>query len=189
MTVCGEASGSADALNLIPTANPRLAIIDISLEGMNGVDLTRVLRTRFPTLRILVLSMHKESLYAERVLRAGANGYIMKRESGRQLVQAIRHVLSGQTYISPELNEIILNRLADSKHDPRKSPVERLSDRELEVFRLIGRGYGTRQIADELSLSMKTVESHREHIRQKFDLDSTFKLVQHAIKWVHEEEA
>jgi DNA-binding NarL/FixJ family response regulator len=134
-------------------------------------------------MRILVLSMHKESLYAERALRAGANGYIMKRESGRKLLTAIRHVLGGQTYISEELNQIILDKLSRSGQNPKEASIDRLSDRELEVFRLIGQGYGTRQISEHLHMSMKTVETHRERIRAKLNFDSTFELVQHAIHW------
>jgi len=183
LNVCGEATDAAEALEQIPRLKPDLVMVDISLEGMNGIDLTKNLRERFPTIRILVLSMHKESLYAERALRAGANGYIMKRERGQKLLGAIRHVLNGETYVSEELNKVILERLSLPGRDQGASSIDRLSDRELEVFRLIGQGYGTRQIADSLHLSMKTVESHRENIRTKLNLQSTFELVQHAIHW------
>lgn len=188
MEVCGEAENAADGLKLAQSEKPEMMILDISMEGMNGIDLAKNLRARFPDLRILVLSMHKEALYAERALRAGANGYIMKRESGRKLVSAIRIILSGQTYISDELNQIILQKLANSGRNESVHSIETLSDRELEVFQLIGSGYGTRQIAEKISISMKTVESHREHIREKLGLKNTFELVQQAIHWIHSEE-
>jgi len=186
--VCAEAENAAEALKQAQSARPEMMIVDISLEGMNGLDLTKNLRTRYPDLRVLVLSMHKESLYAERALRAGANGYMMKRESAKKLIGAIRFILSGQTFISDELNQVLLQKLANSGRAEGLHSVETLSDRELEVFRLIGRGYGTRQMADELSISMKTIESHREHIREKMGLKNTFELVQQAIHWIHTEE-
>ena len=185
LMVCGEAPDALEALRLATQMKPDLAIVDVSLEGMNGIDLTKNFHARFPSMRILVLSMHKETLHAERALRAGANGYIMKRESGRKLLAAIRQVLNGQTYVSEELNEYLLGKLYS--RETGASTVERLSDRELEIFRLIGQGYGTRQIADSLHLSMKTVEFHRENIRAKLNLNSTFELVQQAIHWTHYE--
>jgi len=184
--VCGEAEDGVEALRLAAQFNPQLVIVDLSMEGMSGMDLTKTLRTRFPSLRILVLSMHKETLHAQRALKAGANGYIMKRESGKKLVTAIRHVLNGQTYVSEELNEYLLGRISNPKADSA-SPVEALSDRELEIFQLIGQGYGTRQIAESLHISMKTVEFHKENIRAKLQLNSTFELVQRAIHWTHHE--
>jgi DNA-binding NarL/FixJ family response regulator len=188
LEVCGEAEDGVAALRLAADLKPNLSIVDLSLEGMSGLDLTKALHARFPALRILILSMHKEKLHAERALRAGAHGYIMKRESGRKLIAAIRHVLSGQTYVSEEFNEYLLGKLSHPQAAASDAPdVERLSDRELEIFRLIGQGYGTRQIADALHLSMKTVEFHRESIRAKFNLQSTFELVQQAIHWTHYE--
>jgi DNA-binding NarL/FixJ family response regulator len=186
LVVCGEAADAPQALKLLQSVKPDVVIIDISLEGMNGIDLTRNIRARLPQVLILVLSMYKESLYAERALRAGANGYIMKRESGRALLSAVRHVLHGHTYVSEDLNRTILNGLVNSRDDFKFSPIERLSDRELEIFQLIGQGYGTKQIADELHISMKTVETHREHIRDKVNLKNTFELVQSAIQWVNQ---
>jgi DNA-binding NarL/FixJ family response regulator len=183
--VVGEASGSADAMKLVGTLRPELAIIDFSLEGSNGIDLIRDVRSRHAEIRILMLSMHKESLYAERALRAGANGYIMKSESGARLVESIRQVLSGQTYVSETMKEALLQKLTGSSRDVSQAPEELLSDREFEIFQLIGQGYGTRQIADDLSLSIKTVESHREHIRDKMHLATTFELVQSAIHWMN----
>jgi len=186
LSVCGEATDGLEALQQIPRLKPDLVIVDISLEGMSGLDLTKSIRGRFPEMRLLVLSMHKEALYAERALRAGANGYVMKRENGRTLVAAIRQVLSGQNYLSDELKRRIEDQVPDQKYEG-VSPIDRLSDRELEVFQLIGQGYGTRQIADELHVSGKTVETHRENIRAKLNLDSTFELVQRAIQWTYTE--
>jgi DNA-binding NarL/FixJ family response regulator len=183
LTIVGEAADGIEALEQTPKLKPDLVIVDVTLEGMTGIDLTKTLRERFPEVRILVLSMHKESLYAERSLRAGANGYIMKRESGKKLLAAIRHVLGGQTYISEELNNVILDKMTGQGAKAGAGSVDRLSDRELEVFRLIGQGYGTRQLAEHLNVSMKTVESYRERIRAKLNFDSTFELVQHAIHW------
>jgi DNA-binding NarL/FixJ family response regulator len=187
LVVCGEAADAAEALSRAERTKPDLMMIDISLDGMSGIDLLKSLRSRLPGTRFLVLSMHPESLYGERVLRAGAHGYVMKRESGRTLLAAIRHVLDGKTHIGPELNEQILRRFAAPARDSKGPAVDRLSDRELEVFQLIGQGFGTRQISERLSVSMKTVETHREHIKEKLRLDSTADLVQRAIHWVHRE--
>lgn len=188
LTVCGEADDAAETLKAIGNAAPDLAVVDISLDGMNGIDLAKTLRAQYPDIRILVLSMHPESLHAERALRAGANGYIMKKQPGRTLLSAVRAVLEGKTYISPELNERLLQGLTGGPSAPA-SAIEVLSNRELEVFRLIGQGFGTRQIADTLSMSMKTVESHRQHIKEKLQLSNTTELVQRAIHWIHKEEA
>jgi len=187
LEVCGTAEDGVQALQMAAQLKPDLVLVDLSLEGMSGIDLTKTLRAKFPKIRILILSMHKEMLHAERVLRAGANGYIMKRESGQNLLAAIRQVLSGQSYVSPEVNELLLGRLSSPEADETASSPENLSDRELEIFRFIGQGYGTRQIADELHISIKTVEFHRENIRAKLQLKNTFELVQRAIHWAHYE--
>jgi DNA-binding NarL/FixJ family response regulator len=182
--VCGQAEDATSALPLIHTLKPDLAIIDISLEGLNGLDLTKQLRAKLPRLRILVLSMHKEQLYAERALRAGANGYLMKQVTGNQLFEAVRTIMKGQTYVSPAMRDL-MNQQIDTGGRPHDkiSPVESLSNRELEVFQLIAKGYGTRQIADALHVSIKTVETHREHIREKLRVETTFELVQYALAW------
>lgn len=185
--VAGEAPSLEDAMALAATLKPDLVMVDISLDGSNGVDLTKSLRETYPDIRILVLSMHNEFLHAERALRAGANGYIMKRESGKELLSAIRHVLGGQTYLSEPMKESLLKKVASGPGPRSQSPEEVLSDREFEIFQLIGQGYGSRQIADKLHLSIKTVESHREHIRDKMNIESTFELVQKAIHWFHNE--
>jgi DNA-binding NarL/FixJ family response regulator len=189
LSVCAQASDGAEAIKQYETHKLDAVIMDISMDGMNGIDLARLMRTRFPSARLLVLSMHKESTYAERALRAGANGYIMKKESGRQLIDALRRVISGQTFVSDQLNELLLQKLAHPNRKLGLFSIDLLSDRQLEVFRLIGQGYGTRQIADELHISMKTVESHREHIRTKLNLNTTFELVQQAIHWMRSEDA
>lgn len=187
LTVAGTAGEATEALKIIEKTRPDLTIVDISLDGMNGIDLTRTLRARFPDMRILTLSMHKEALYAERALRAGSHGYIAKRESGRTLLGAIRQVLGGHTYVSEQFNELLLQKLSNPNRQLGTFSVDMLSDRELEVFQLIGQGYGTRQIARELNISLKTVEAHREHIRAKLGLSENYELVQRAIHWVHRE--
>jgi DNA-binding NarL/FixJ family response regulator len=181
LSVCGQAGDADEAMEQAPLLKPDLTIIDVSLEGTNGIDLTKLMRARFQKMRILVLSMHKEMLYAERALRAGANGYIMKRESGEVLLAAIRQVLSGQTYVSPDFNAYLLENLSNRKTEPQGSAIENLTDRELEIFRLMGQGYGTKQIADKLHLSMKTVIFHRTNIKTKLNLTTTSELVQLAI--------
>ena len=181
LTVCGSFEDAPAALKQAGALKADLAIIEISLEGMNGVELTKQLRARFPEMRLLILSMHKEFLYAERVLRAGANGYIMKRETRQSVVAAIHQVLKGETYVSDSVKELILQNLSVSKKQ-EVSPMDRLSDRELEVFQLIARGYGTRQMADHLNISIKTIETHREHIREKLNIRTTFELVQYALE-------
>jgi DNA-binding NarL/FixJ family response regulator len=181
LDVCAQAADANEALEKAGRYHPDMTIIDVVLEGTNGIELTKALRSRFPKMRLLVLSMHKEILYAERALRAGANGYIMKRENGESLMAAIRSVLDGQTYVSAEFNAHLLEKLSNPKGDTNVPATDRLTDREMEVFRLIGQGYGTKQIAQELSLSMKTIIFHRTNIRTKLNMNSTFELVQFAI--------
>jgi len=183
LVVCGEAMDAAEALHRAESLKPDLVVIDVSLDGMNGIDLAKSLRSRLPKTRSLVVSMYPESLYGERALRAGADGYVMKRESGRKLLAAMRHVLAGNTHVSPELNELILQKLSGRGGRPAGSTTERLSDREFEVFELIGQGFGTREIAERLNVSMKTVETHREHIKGKLNVERTAELVQRAIHW------
>ena len=185
LVVCGETGDASEALERVGELRPALVILDISLEGVDGIDLTRALREGLPTAAILVVSTYPESLYGERALRAGANGYAMKRESARTLVLAMRHVLDGKTHVSEALNELILKGVSNGAKRLGRAPVDRLSDRERQVFELIGHGLGTREIAGRLNLSMKTVETHREHIKEKLDLDRTTALVQRAIDWVH----
>ena len=146
------------------------------------LELLKTLRIRYPNLPALVLSMHDESVYAERALRAGANGYIMKQEAADKVITAIRHILGGDVYLSDNLTKRMLQQFVNGSISPR-DPLAKLSDRELEVFRLIGAGHGTRQIADELHVSTKTVESYQAHIKEKLALRNARELVQHAVEW------
>jgi len=178
-----QASTAAQALEAIAQLLPDLALIDISLPDKNGLELIKDLQILHPNLPILVVSMHDESLYAERVLRAGGRGYIMKQEGGKKLMEAIRHVLNGQIYVSEKISSRILENFSGRRLDSVHSPIERLSDREFEVFQLIGQGQGTRQIAQHLHLSVKTVEVHRANIKRKLELKGATDLVRFAIRW------
>jgi len=178
-----QANSAAQALEAIASQKPDLALIDISLPDKNGLELIKDLQTLYPDLPTLVVSMHDESLYAERVLRAGGRGYIMKQEGGKKLMEAIRHVLSGQIYVSEKISSKILETFSGRRADVVHSPIEHLSDREFEVFQLIGQGQGTRQIAQTLHLSVKTVEVHRANIKRKLGLKGANELVRYAIRW------
>ena len=182
LMVCGEAEDATSALQAIRDAAPDFVILDISLNGPDGLELLKTLRMRYPNLPALVLSMHDESVYAERALRAGANGYIMKQEAADKVITAIRHILGGDVYLSDNLTKRMLQQFVNGSISPR-DPLAKLSDRELEVFRLIGAGHGTRQIADELHVSTKTVESYQAHIKEKLALRNARELVQHAVEW------
>ncbi len=188
LVVCGEASDPAEAMMSIEHLQPDLALIDVSLRLGDGLELLKDLRARQPRLLTLMLSMHDEALYAERALRAGARGYVMKLEKIDRLLLAINRVLSGAIYVSDQVAAQAVRRLADGgvSHEPEETSdayVERLTDRELQVFRLIGRGLGTRLIAETLHLSRKTIESHREHIKAKLGLKNGSELIQRAIQW------
>jgi DNA-binding NarL/FixJ family response regulator len=179
----GEADDAATAMEAIKTLKPDCAVIDISLKNSSGLELIKDIRIRYSNLPILAISMHDESLYAERVLRAGAQGYIMKEEATENLVTAIRKVMSGQVYTSSRMAAKMVRKLISGKAGTNTSPVERLSDRELEVFSLIGQGYGTRQISEKLYLSIKTIETYRAHIKEKLGFASATELLQYAIQW------
>jgi DNA-binding NarL/FixJ family response regulator len=181
LMVCGEADGATSALQAIRDAIPDFIVLDISLDGPDGLDLLKVLRAEYPNLPVLILSMHDESAYAERALRAGANGYIMKQEATEKVLTAIRQILRGDVYLSDRLTKRMLQQFIHGAVPPR-DPLAKLSDRELEVYRLIGAGHGTRQIADELHVSTKTVESYQAHIKEKLSLRNARELVQHAIE-------
>jgi DNA-binding NarL/FixJ family response regulator len=183
LAVCGEADDAAQALEQIEKLTPDLALVDITLRSSSGLELIKDLRIRVPNLFILVISMHDESLYAERVLRAGGRGYIMKQEGGKKLLQAIRHVLTGGTYVSEKMAAKILD-IFSGRPGENSSPVERLSDREFEVFRLIGQGLSTKEIADKLHLSTKTVEVHRVNIKQKLNVGTAPELIRMAVRWI-----
>ena len=182
LMVCGEAEGATSALQAIREAAPDFVVLDISLDGPDGLELLKTLRVRYPNLPVLVLSMHDEAVYAERALRAGANGYIMKQEATDRVLTAIRHILNGDVYLSDRLTKRMLQQFVNGSVSPR-DPLAKLSDRELEVYRLIGAGHSTRQIADELHVSSKTVESYQAHIKEKLALRNARELVQHAVEW------
>lgn len=183
LIVCGEAEEAMGALHVLSSARPDVLIVDISLTGPDGLDLLKTIRTTHPTLPVLILSMHDESIYAERALRAGANGYIMKQEATEKVLVAVRRILSGEIYVSDRIANKMLKHYITGAGTLRNSSIADLSDRELEVFRLIGEGHGTRQIAEELHLSIKTVESYQAHIKEKLSLRSARELMQHAIQW------
>jgi DNA-binding NarL/FixJ family response regulator len=189
LSVAGEAEALGDALKVIEDSAPDIAIIDIALKGSDGLELIKSIRYTDKELPILVMSMYEEALYAERVLRAGANGYIMKESVNDSIVKAVRQVLGGDIYFSDAARLRILQGVAGAREDDGDSPVDRLSDRELEVFRLIGNGKGTRQIADQLSLSVKTIETYRAHIKEKLNLENASELVQSAVQWVENQKS
>lgn len=166
---------------------PDLAVVDISLPGMSGLELVKHLSALDSDLKILVVSRHEESLYAERVLRAGAKGYIMKQEAGEVLLKAVKKILGGGIYVSDEVSEKLLLGVARGQKDISESPIDLLSDRELEVFEMTGKGNNTREIAEKLHLSVKTVESYRARIKTKLNLENATELMMHAVKWVENE--
>jgi len=184
LIVCGEAENARSVLPAIQELKPAIAIIDISLGHDSGIELIKNIRLQHPELPLLVLSMHDESLHAERALRAGARGYVMKQEAPEKIITAIRQVLQGNIYVSDAMGAKLLNKLIDSRSEKTSSPLELLSDRELQVFQLLGRGFGTRQVAEQLNVSIKTVEAYRANIKDKLNLKSSAELVQHAIHWV-----
>lgn len=187
MVVCGEAEDAARALHGITTKNPDLVIVDISLRGNNGLELIKNIKAVRHTIPILVFSMHDETVYAQRALRAGARAYVMKQESADKIIMAIRRIMSGDIYVSNRVADQVLHQLVNGAGDPAGSPVDRLSDRELEVIQLIGRGLSTREIAATLNLSVKTIESHRAHIKEKLNLRNATELVQFSVQWVEQE--
>ena len=184
-TVCGEAGSVSEALEKIGPAKPDVAMVDLSLDGSSGLDLIKDLAVRFARLPVLVLSMHDESLYAERSLRAGALGYVMKREPMSTVLLALRRVATGQCYVSDKMaGKLIHQSLGRPAAAPTATPEELLSDRELEVFELIGQGHRRSTIADALHISAKTVETHTERIKEKLHLATADDLRQHATSWV-----
>jgi DNA-binding NarL/FixJ family response regulator len=187
LKVCVEADTAGQALDAVVSQKLDLMLVDISLPDKSGLELIKDVLAQKPSLPILAVSMHDESLYAERVLRAGARGYIMKQEGGKKLLLAIRQVLSGQIYVSDKVSARILEIFSGRRNDNAQSPVGNLSDREFEVFQLIGDGRGTREIAEHLHLSVKTVEVHRANIKTKLKLKTATDLVRHAVRWVEVE--
>ena len=185
LDVCGESANAEEALGMIGTAKPDLVLADISLPGKNGLELIKDFQSVLPGLPVLVISMHDESLYAERVLRAGGRGYIMKQEGGKKLMEAIRQVLDGKIYVSEKMSAEILEMFSGQRGGGATEhlTVEKLTDREFEIFQLIARGKGLRDIAEQLHLSIKTVDAHRASIKRKLDFKSLSELVRFAIRW------
>ena len=187
LEVCGQAEDAATAITMTEQLKPDLAVVDISLKSSDGINLIKDLKARQPELLTMILSLHDEMLYAERALRAGAHGYVMKQSPLPVVVSAIRKVLGGGIYLSEKMAERMIAKASGLTSGAATSPVERLSDRELEVFRKIGNGLATKEIADQLHLSFKTVETYRAHIKEKLGIDSASELIQRAALWVREE--
>ena len=183
--VCGEAEDAAHAMERVAALCPDLVVVDISLKDSSGLDLIKTLHSRDPKLPILVLSMHDETLYAERVLRAGARGYVMKQEATTQVLEAIRQVFRGEISLSGRMVGRLLKTMAYGRETGGETPLARLSDRELEVFRLLGQGHRTRQVAEVLHLSVKTVETHRAHLMEKLHLAHATELIRYATQWAY----
>jgi DNA-binding NarL/FixJ family response regulator len=183
LIVCGEAKDSAQTINGIVKARPDVALIDISLENESGLELVKQLASQFPQVALIVLSMHDEALYAERALRAGARGYVMKHETSKSVLASIRRVLGGGVYVSERVVNRMARRLTSSREPVASSPLERLSDRELEIFRLLGQGRTTSQIAGDLNLSLKTVQAYCARAKEKFGVTSLTELLRAAIRW------
>lgn len=188
MVVCGEADNIASAMEIIREAQPDIAIVDISLKGSSGIELLKDMRAQGLVFPVLVVSMHAEELYAERALRAGAKGYIMKSEASSEVIEAIRTVQRGEVYVSRSMVGKILSRLTSSAQRTEATGVDALADRELEVFQLIGQGRNTREIARQLNLGESTIETYRARIREKLGLKNTAELAQRAAQWVTEQE-
>src|SRR5437773_2628878 len=182
--VCGQAGNAAEAMDMIRKLSPELAIVDLSLPGTNGIELIKNIRAEFPKLPILVLSMHDESLFAVRALRAGADGYVMKHEAMANVIQAIGEVFNGRPYLSPAMAAQVITKFAHRDAEGETDAVERLSDRELEILELIGKGKDMRQIAKLLHLSPKTVETHRAHIKEKLQLKNAREVARFAVQWI-----
>lgn len=184
LEVCCEAGNPSDALREIARGRPDLVVTDITMPGRSGVEFIKDVLALHAGLPILAVSMHDELIYAERVLRAGARGYVMKEAGAEKLLQGIRQVLSGRVYVSERMSAKLLDSLTGHRPRGSNSPIEKLSDREFEVFQLIGQGRSTRDIAEQLHLSPKTVDVHRSHIKEKLDLKDATSLVRHAVRWV-----
>jgi DNA-binding NarL/FixJ family response regulator len=188
LTVCGYADSAPLALEQMRALHPDLAIIDISLRGTNGIELVKLMKAEVPRLPILVLSMHDESLYALRALKAGALGYLMKAEAVAHVVSGIRRVLEGRIFVSPRFSEQLIYKAVQSIESGASSPIDTLSDRELEVLELLGKAHNTRSVAKMLNLSVKTIETHRAHIKEKLGFKDAAEMIRFAIDWVAQQE-
>lgn len=188
MVVCAEADTAFQAMAAAQKLKPDLMLVDLTMPGRNGLELIKDLQATLPTVSVLVVSMHDESLYAERVLRLGARGYLMKNEGGKKLLEAIRRVLQGKVHVSENISEKILDTLS-GRPTAASSALASLTDRELEVFQCLGQGLTTREIAAQLHMSVKTVETHRLHVREKLNLKSGPELIKYAIRWLGAQQA
>jgi len=184
LVVSGEAEDANEALEMIESLMPDVVIVDLSLPGVDGIELIKTMKLRYRDLPALVVSMHDESLFAERALRAGARGYIMKQEAVENVLIALRKVLHGEIFVSDKVTTKMLETLISSDAKTMSTPLDLLSNRELTVFRLIGQGFKTSQIADKLHLSVKTIESYRSHIKEKLKIETGTELMKYAIQWV-----
>ena len=187
LTVCGDAPDAGEALKGVRASKPDVVIVDISLAGGSGIDLIKDIKEQFEDLPVLVVSMHDEGLYAERALRAGAMGYVMKHEPAKTVRAAIQKVLGGDMYLSEKMSSTVISRFMRGEDEPPKSPIQTLSDRELEVFRMLGQGKGVRYIAEQLSVTIPTINSFRNRIKEKLSLKSSTEVMLHAIQWVEAE--
>ena len=183
LVVCGSSDDIDQVLRDINTMSPDLVIVDISLKEANGLDLVKALKTRYPNLKTMILSMHDESLYAERALKSGARGYLMKNEVSETIVDAVREVLGGGIYLSKKMSSRFLQRYVVSDKEDTRDPLDLLTNRELEVFRYIGQGYAPREIASNMGLKVKTIDTYRERIKQKLDFSSSSEMNRYAISW------
>lgn len=189
LTVVGQADTAEQALTAIPQCNPDLVVTDMTMPGKGGLEFIKDVKALYPELPVLVVSMHDEMLHAERALRAGARGYLMKEAGGEKLLEAIRKVLTGQPYVSERMASKIFDIFSGRRDTTQISTVEKLTDREFEVFQLIGQGLTTKAIAQRLNLSSKTVDVHREHIKEKLQLDNATSLIRYAVRWVESQNA
>ena len=183
MKIVGQARSAPAALEMVEKLDPHIAVVDVSLQGTSGIEFVKNALSMRPRLLVLMMSMYEELLYAPRAFRAGARGYIMKHEASEKIIAALRQIREGKAYISAQLKEKLAERVLVSRSHEMEDPVEQLSDREMEVFELIGDGYTTRQIAKRLNLSVKTIDSYREHLKVKLHIDGASDLLQHAIRW------
>ncbi len=184
--ICGQAEDAENGLTALDTTNPDLVIVDISLQGsISGLELTKIIHEKYPDLPILVLSMHDEALYAERVIRSGAKGYIMKHEMTGTIVNAIRMVMNNKVYLSERMTSRFLNELSQDKSQKIQNPIDNLSNRELEVLRLVGQGMKTSEIAEKLHVGIKTIDTHRHRIKNKLNMKNSAEMVKFAIEWIN----
>ena len=189
LEVCGQASNPAEAISALSKCKPDLLVTDMTMPGRGGIEFIKDVHAMLPELPILVLSMHDEMLYAERALRAGARGYLMKDAGSARILEVIRLVLNGRSYVSPQMSARLLDAVTGRRPRGSTSPIEKLSDREFEVFRLLGSGKSTKEVAGALHLSPKTVDVHRARIKEKLDLKDASSLIHHAVRWVETQAA